>query len=301
MHRSSLVVVALLGGLDAAQAQPSPVGPAGTAAPAAPAPVAPTTATPAAPRAAPASPRRGDFDAGAQVRLPGGPDELGQFATFNWVAVDAVGRYYLLDQVTVVGRAPIAIIHPDTVGGTIEPATFGGVDVALRATLPRAPFQPRAHPTDVAVTVSGAYARAGAMLLGPRDYPLFAGDFQPGFTAGVDARLRLSSLVDVVTAPVFVYQRGDGEALDGVQLPLTAVVKLGAVVQLGADLAINTGDDFGFGADDGGRIALGGSLTVALGRLRAHAGAGTASLLTGGAYPTVTDGFYLDLDVRYAR
>jgi hypothetical protein len=38
---------------------------------------------------------------------------------------------------------------------------------------------------------------------------------------------------------------------------------------------------------------------VKLGPVLAHAGAGTASLLTGGLYPTVKDAFYIDLDVKY--
>src|SRR5689334_5008864 len=41
-------------------------------------------------------PKRGDFDAGGQVRLPNGPDEMDEFATFNWVALDVKGKYYLL-------------------------------------------------------------------------------------------------------------------------------------------------------------------------------------------------------------
>jgi hypothetical protein len=38
------------------------------------------------------------------TRLPSGPDEVGQDATFNWVAVDLRGRYFLLDSVTVNGN-----------------------------------------------------------------------------------------------------------------------------------------------------------------------------------------------------
>lgn len=278
-----------------APAPVAPTDPAATPAPADPGPPPPPATT------GPRQPRRGDFDAGGQLRLPSGPDEMGAFASFNWVAVDAVGRYYLLDTVTVTGRAPLAIIHPDTVGGAIEPRMLGGVDVALRAALPKGPFAPTRYKTDVALTVSGAYARAGAMLLGPKDYPLFVGDFEPGLTAGLEARVKLSSLVDFVTTPVWIYQRGDAEAVSGVQLPMTAVVALGSLVKVSADLAVNTGDDYAFGADDGGRIAAGGSLTVKLGPILTHVGAGTASLVPGGVYPTVKDGFYLDLDVKYAK
>ncbi len=313
MHLFARVGVVTLFGMaaSAAQAQDLPAPGAGAPAPVAPSDPAATSAPadPGAPppptKAGPRPPRRGDFDAGGQLRLPSGPDEMGAFASFNWVAVDAVGRYYLLDTVTVTGRAPLAIVRPDTVGGAgggaIEPAMVGGVDVALRAALPKGPFAPTRYKTDVALTVSGAYARAGAMLLGPKDYPLFVGDFEPGLTAGLEARVKLSSLVDFVTTPVWIYQRGDVESVSGVQVPMTAVVALGSLVKVSADLAVNTGDDYAFGADDGGRIAAGGSLTVKLGPILTHVGAGTASLLAGGVYPTVTDGFYLDLDVKYAK
>jgi|JI10StandDraft_1071094.scaffolds.fasta_scaffold01503_10 hypothetical protein len=305
-----VVVTLFVASASAALAQDLP--PPGGSAPAPAAPTDPAAASaPADPGAAtppattgPRPPRRGDFAAGGQLRLPSGPDEMGAFASFNWVAVDAIGRYYLLDTVTVTGRAPLAIIHPDTVGGAVEPSMIGGVDVALRAALPglpKGPFAPTRYKTDVALTLSGAYARAGAMLLGPKDYPLFVGDFEPGLTAGLEARVKLSSLVDFVTTPVWIYQRGDAEAVSGVQLPMTAVVALGSLVKVSADVAINTGDDYAFGADDGGRIAAGGSLTVKLGPILTHVGAGTASLLPGGVYPTVKDGFYLDLDVKYAK
>ena len=59
-------------------------------------------------------PKRGDFDAGGQVRLPNGPDDAGEFATFNWVAFDVLGTYYLLDSVTVNGTAPLAILKPNS-------------------------------------------------------------------------------------------------------------------------------------------------------------------------------------------
>src|ERR1041385_3729596 len=42
-------------------------------------------------------PGRGDFDAGGQARLPNGPDAMGKYAAFNWVAFDLKGRYFLLD------------------------------------------------------------------------------------------------------------------------------------------------------------------------------------------------------------
>ena len=63
-------------------------------------------------------PKRGDFDAGGQVRLPSGPDDAGKFATYNWIAADLKGRYFLLDTVTVNGNIPLAVKKPDMLMST---------------------------------------------------------------------------------------------------------------------------------------------------------------------------------------
>jgi hypothetical protein len=141
----------------------------------------------------------------------------------------------------------------------------------------------------------------GAMLLSDKDFPLFEGDFKPGFTAGLITKIQLSTLVDFATTPVFVYQAGTMESHRAVQIPTNLIVRLGSLVQVSADVGIYTGDHYSFGGSGGGRIATGGSLTVKIGPIVAHAGAGVASLLTGGLYPTIGDSLYIDLNVKYAR
>jgi hypothetical protein len=251
--------------------------------------------------AKPKQPGRGDFDAGGQVRLPSGPDEMGQYATFNWVAVDVKGTYFLLDSVTVNGHIPIALVKPDRLMTGQEPSMFGGFSVTLDAKLPKGPFAPTTYETEARLLLGGSYMREGALLLGEKDFPLFTGDFQPGLTAGLGARVTLSSLVDFSLQPVWVYQSANEGSLTAVQIPTSLILRLGSVVQVSADLGIYTGDDYSFGAEDGGRIAAGGALTVKVGPLLLHAGAGAASLLTGGMYPTISDSFYIDLDVKYAK
>src|SRR5688500_3195479 len=86
-------------------------------------------------------PGRGDFDAGGQARFPSGPDEMLEYGSFNWVAFDLKGRYYILDQVTVDGFIPLAIIKPDTVGPMgPEPSMFGGIQTRLEANLIKMKF-----------------------------------------------------------------------------------------------------------------------------------------------------------------
>jgi hypothetical protein len=247
----------------------------------------------------PKQPKRGDFDAGGQVRLPSGPDEMGQYATFNWVALDLKGRYFVLDSLTVNGTMPMAIIKPDTAMG-VEPSMFGGFAVGLDARVPNA-FMPDRYKADVGVMFTAAYMREGAMLLSEKDFPLFTGDFQPGLSTGFRTKLQLSSLVDFSLTPLFVFQKGTTENLTAVQIPMSTILRLGSAVAVSADLGVYTGDDFSFRGSNGGRISAGGSLTIKIGPILAHAGAGVASLLTGPYYPSVTDSVYIDLNVKYAK
>jgi hypothetical protein len=249
----------------------------------------------------PKEPKRGDFDAGGQVRLPNGPDENGKFATFNWIAFDLKARYFLLKSVTVNANIPIAIKHPDTVGGAggIEPSMFGGFSARLDAMLPQMPMMKK--DTQVGVSLGVGYMREGAMLLSEKDYPMFFGDFKPGFAGALVTKLKLGSVVDFSLVPAWVYQSGTMDSHQAVQIPMSLILKLGDVVQTSADLGIFTGDNYSFSGSDGGRIAAGGSLTVKIGPILAHAGAGVASLLTGGLYPTISDSVYIDVNAKYVK
>jgi hypothetical protein len=156
MHRTALTVATLVSSTTLAMAQVPPPE------------TAPSDQPPADPAAEPKkkAPGRGDFDAGGQVRLPSGPDEMGQYATFNWVAADLKGKYYVFDTVTINGNVPLAIIKPEMFGG-IEPKMVGGMSVTLDARLPKwnVPMAPKSKDTDAALILTGTYMREGAMLL----------------------------------------------------------------------------------------------------------------------------------------
>jgi hypothetical protein len=155
----------------------------------------------------------------------------------------------------------------------------------------------------VGIALGAAYMREGALLLSERDVPLYAGDFQPGFTVGTITRVALANAVDFRLDPQWVYQSGEAESLTALQIPLSLVVKLGDVLKLGTELGIYTGDDYSFGAADGGRISTGVSLDVKIGKIVTHAGVGFASLLTDemGLYPSIKESMYVDLNIKYAK
>lgn len=250
----------------------------------------------------PKEPQRGDFNAGGQARFPGGPDEMGEYASFNWVAVDMKARYYLLKQVTLDANVPLAIIHPDTVGPMgPEPSTFGGGTLTLDARM-KAPQMPGIkYETIVGLDLTFGYMKEGAMLLSEKDYPLFLGDMKPGFAGGLVTKIKLSSLIDFAFQPTWVYQKGSAESLTAVQIPLALQIAVGSLARVNLETGIYTGDDYSFSGDNGGRIATGLSLDLKLGHILLHAGAGVASLLTGGLYPTISDSFYVDLNAKYAK
>lgn len=245
-------------------------------------------------------PKRGDFNAGGQVRLPAGPDDDGKYATFNWVAFDLKGKYYLLKWVTIDGTIPLAVKKPDMALGQ-EPSFIGGISTRLEAKTPPLKLPGMKQPSEVGIALGAAYMREGALLLSEKDFPLFAGDFQPGATAGVLAKVKLGKVVDFNFTPQWVYQQGSAESLTALQIPMSLVVSAGDVLKLGTELGVYTGDDYAFGGDDGGRISTGASLDVKIGKIVTHAGVGFASLLTGGLYPTIKESMYIDLNVKYAK
>ena len=247
-------------------------------------------------------PKRGDFNAGGQVRLPNGPGDDGKYATFNWVALDAKGRYYLLKWVTVDGVIPMAVKKPDMALGQ-ETSIFGGLSTRLEAKTPPIRMPWMKEKSEIGISLGAAYMREGAMLLSDKDFPLFAGDFQPGATVGVLAKLKLGKIVDFNFTPQWVYQKGSEQSLTAVQIPLNLVVNAGDIIKLGTELGVYTGDDYSFGASNGGRIATGVSLDVKIGKIITHAGVGFASLLTDemGMYPSVKESMYVDLNVKYAK
>jgi hypothetical protein len=251
----------------------------------------------------PKEPKRGDFDAGGKFRFPSGPDEMGKFDSFNWVALDGNGRYYLLDSVFVAGEVPLAVKKPDSLMTGEDPRLIGGMNLRLEGkwSMPKMPMIK--YDTEMGIELDASYMREGAMLLSDKDYPLFVGDFQPGLAGGLIMKIKLSSLVDFSLLPKFVFQTGDAENLTAVQVPMSLILKLGSLVKLSTDLGVFTGDDISLRAKNGGRIYLGAALDVKLGPIIAHAGAGFASLLTDemGAYPTIKDSVYIDLNVKYAK
>lgn len=261
----------------------------------------------APPEEAKKEPQRGDFDFGGQARFPNGPDEAGDFASFNWIAMDLKGRYYLLKTVTANLNVPIAIIKPDTVmtpaGGMLEPSTFGGFTANIDARLPlkKGSFPLMRFDTDVGLALTLGYMREGAMLLSEKDYPLFVGDLKPGVGLGLITKLKMSSVLDFSLLPTWVYQSGTDDSLQAVQIPLALGIGLGSLLKVNLELGVYTGDDYSFSGDEGGRIATGASLDLKIGPMLFHLGAGVASLLTGGVYPTISDSVYVDVNAKYVK
>ena len=246
------------------------------------------------------------------MRLPNGPDDAGKYAAFNWIAADIKGRYFLFDQITLNGNIPLAIIHPDHVmlhGGMIDPSTVGGMTIRLDAivTAPKLPLMPSKGENKIGLSLTGGYMREGAMLLTEKDFPLFAGDFKPGFAGALVTRVALASVVDFSLTPAWVFQSGTTNSHKAIQVPMALIIKAGSLIKLSTDLNIATGDDYSLRGKNGGRIGAGVALDVKIGPILAHLGTGVASLLTAdpmttnAAYGSIKDSVYFDVNAKYAK
>lgn len=265
-----------------------------------------TTTQIAPPDQGPKKPKKGDFDAGGDVKFPSGPNAEGSYGTYHWITANLKGRYFLLDSITVNANIPIAIHHPDELADGTHPDYFGGFQARIDAVLPKLPQFPgmKGNDAQIGLTMTLAYMRERAMLLSDKDFPLYTGSLEPGINVGLLAKLKLSSLLDFSFVPVWMHQGGGEQAaVSAVQIPLSLIIKLGSLLQLSADLGIYTGANYSFSSDNDGRIAAGGSLQVKIGPIIFHAGAGVASLITGAnsPYPTIGDSLYIDVNAKYAK
>ncbi len=255
--------------------------------PAAPAPAPSASASEPPPSDDPDA--KGKFNAGAQARFPSGPNNEGKFGSFNWIAVDGKGRYNVTDFLNTQLNAPFAVKKPDMPAPLPEASVIGGftgrAELGIGKTL--------------GLGATLGFMRDGAFLLSEKDYPYFHGPFRFGTAVGPYLRLDMFGL-QVTLLPSVVWQAGTGTAG---QLPLTAVLKLGSLLELAADAGVFTGPQLKLGAADGGRIYAGGSVTLKIGPIVLHAGAGVASLLTDpmGVYPPIKGSIYYDVNVKYAK
>ena len=90
--------------------------------------------------------------------------------------------------------------------------------------------------TKIGLSLGGGYMREGAMLLTEKDFPLFIGDFKPGFAGALVTKVKLGNVVDFSLMPAWIYQSGTMDSHAAVQIPMSLILKLGDVVQISAEL-----------------------------------------------------------------
>ncbi len=183
----------------------------------------------------------------------------------------------------------------------VDPRMIGGVQARLEAKLAMPKTSLVKYETEAGLQLTAAYMREGAMLLSDKDFPLFTGAFKPGFSGGLLMKVKLSTLVDFSLVPAWVIQSGTMDSLVAVQVPMSLRVALGSLVKVSFDLGVYTGDDYSFSGDNGGRISTGAALDLKIGPIIVHTGAGVASLLSGGLYPSISDSVYVEANVKYAK
>jgi len=216
---------------------------------------------------------------------------MGKFASFNWIAVDLKGRYNITDHIASYINLPLALKKPDMDFGSGKPEWFGGVSARGEAGFGKT----------LGIGLTLGVMRQGAMLLSEKDYPYFHGDLAFGTAVGPYVRFKMLGL-NINTTPSYVYQDGTGSAL---QVPLSAMIKLGSLLEVATETGVFTGSNFNMSAADGGRIYLGASITAKIWHIVGHLGAGVASLLVSDAptaeYHSIGDSVYVDVNVKYAK
>lgn len=245
----------------------------------------------------------GKFNAGGGLRFPGGPDEMGQYASFNWVALDLKGRYNPTSFSAVYVNVPLAVKHPDAPMGTpdnLSPSMFGGM--TLRGEIGK-PF--------LGLQVTLGYMKEQSFFYSDKMFPYYFGDYEPCVSVGPYINIKRWG-VYFATAPTLVWQKaGDLKAPNGmdsdgggaVQVPVSAAVHLGSMLEVAADLGLATGYGFAFDASEMGNIYAGGSLTVKVKPVKVHLGTGVAALFTDptAPYHSIGDSVYFDLNVAYVK
>ena len=108
-----------------------------------------------------------------------------------------------------------------------SPDMIGGAHLRLDAVLPAAPTIPIFnYEYTIGVSLDASYMREGALLLSDKDFPLFTGEFKPGFAGALITKIKLSSLLDFSLVPAWVYQSGTMSSHKAVQIPMSLIIKL---------------------------------------------------------------------------
>jgi hypothetical protein len=239
----------------------------------------------------PNKPKRGTFDAGFKLRFPSGPDDMGEFGQFNFVALDLQGRYFLLDQLSLDGLVLLAPLHAEP--GGLETKLFGGFLAGPTVNLDK----------QFGIDLKAGFLTEGAVLLSEKDAPIYIGDLKLAAKVGPWLKFKMGG-IELNLLPQIVFQATDDKIV-ALQLPTSAAVSLGETLKVGLELGVYTGDDFDPRPSEGGRIAAGAAIDLKINHIRIHAGAGFATLLTddmgANGYAKIGDSVYIDLNAKYVK
>lgn len=205
------------------------------------------------------SAQAGHYAAGVRVMVGSALDK-----SFNFIGLELGGRYNVSDNISVGARIPFAVKKPDGF------AVFGGAYARAELRLG----------ASIGAFAEAGFSKYGSALLSAQDAPIYvdALDYEGAFLLGPWVRVKAGPTY-LSFEPAFVYQLGDPEAITGVQFPVTAMFRASGGLKAGAKVGIYTGDDFKLGAKDGGRIATGLVVDVAVSSILVRAEAGLSSLL----------------------
>lgn len=241
----------------------------------------------------------GQIEAGADVGLPSGPDDMGEFGIGNWIGLRLRADYGITDKIQAGVRIPLALVKPDVPIFPFE--TLGGfIAEGMYSIIPM-----------LSARVNVGFANAGAMGLNPYAFPFYfdADGMQLGFAFGVSFKKEFGGNLALTADPTLVLHMdvaaGDTgpEMLQVLQIPVGLQFQVQPALAVGLRTGLYSAHEFKFGASDGGTLplVLEGQYTLMAGMLDLGAQFGFASVLTddAGLYESIGDTLFIGLSATW--
>ncbi|MCI0637258.1 MAG: hypothetical protein L0206_25580, partial [Actinobacteria bacterium] len=195
---------------------------------------------------------KGVLEAGVDLSIPQGPDDMGEQAVGAWLGFTVRGDYAVNEKIQVGGRIPLVAVSPD-VGLSEGPKAFGGIELNDQ-------YGVMDMLSARAVVGYGPPALDG---VGRFAVPAYFGDMKPAFGLGAAFKRKINEQIAVTSDPILYFQVDGGfddmgmeEMLMVFGLPIAGHYQVMPELVATLRTGFNTGHKFKASGDDGASIPL---------------------------------------------
>lgn len=195
---------------------------------------------------------KGQLEAGIDVSVPKGPDEMGEPALGAWLGFTIRGDYAVNEKIQAGASIPIVLVKPDF-GLSDGPKTVGGVQL-------NGQYSVMDMLSARVVLGYGSPSLEGVNRFG---VPAYAGDMQLAFGAGAAFKKKVADKIAVSADPLLYFQidggqndMGEQEMLMVFGLPIAGHYQVMPELVATLRTGFNTGHKFKTSGDDGASIPL---------------------------------------------